>query len=351
MRQKPPHRLLQWEFWPSWLFYIPVAAHYALLSARYGSATLPTCANPGFYTGGLIGESKFLILDALQKSSPDFTARTHFVDSGSNRIATLRPWIEQGHLNFPFILKPDIGQRGSGFKVVGSFTDIEDYLATMTAPAVAQPYIPGPHEAGIFYYRFPGDARGRILAITHKVFPYLEGDGRRTLEQLVFDDPRASLIAPTYLGRFHNRKNSIPAAGEKIRLVEAGNHAQGCIFQDGMESLWSETLETRVDEISQGVDGFFIGRYDVRYSCPEKLRRGEEFTILELNGASSEATSAYDAAKSLPESYALLFRQWKLVFAIAAANRRRGHRSSSAATIIKELLRYRSLKSTHPPAD
>jgi hypothetical protein len=221
----------------------------------------------------------------------------------------------------------------------------------MTAPAVTQPYIEGPHEAGLFYYRFPGDSRGRILAITHKVFPYLEGDGRRTLEQLVLDDPRASLMAPTYLARFHNRKNEIPAPGEKIRLVEAGNHAQGCIFKDGMETLWSESLESRVDEISKGVEGFFIGRYDVRYSCREKLRRGEEFTILELNGASSEATSAYDAAKSLPQSYALLFRQWRLVFAIAAVNRSRGHHPASAATILKELRRYRSLKSTHPPAD
>ena len=351
MRSSPPHKLLQWEFWPSWLFYIPVAAHYALLSARYGSATLPTCANPGLYTGGLIGESKFLILDALQKSSPAFTAPTYFLPSGQNRIETVKNLITQGHLAFPFILKPDIGQRGSGFKVVGSHGDIEDYFATMTASAVAQPYVRGPHEAGLFYYRFPGDSRGRILAITHKVFPYLEGDGCRTLEQLVLDDPRASLIASTYLARFHNRKKDIPAPGEKIRLVEAGNHAQGCIFKDGMETLFTESLESRVDEISKSVEGFFIGRYDVRYSCPEKLRRGEEFTILELNGASSEATSAYDAAKSLPESYALLFRQWRLVFAIADANRRRGHHCASAATIVKELLRYRSLKSTHPPAD
>jgi hypothetical protein len=89
----------------------------------------------------------------------------------------------------------------------------------------------------------------------------------------------------------------------------------------------------------------------VRYSCPEKLRNDGEFTILELNGASSEATSAYDAGKSLPESYALLFKQWRLVFAIAAANRRLGHRPASAASIIQEILRYRSLQTTHPPAD
>ena len=345
------HRLPHWEFWPSWLFYTPVAVCYTLLSARYGSATLPTCANPGFFTGGLIGESKFTILDALQRTSPSHTARTFLIPSGDDRSDILDRLLASGDLDYPFILKPDIGQRGSGFKVVHQPSDYRAYLFAMPSPAVAQPYVAGPHEAGLFYYRFPGSPRGRLLAITHKIFPHLEGDGRRTLQELILADPRAAVIAPTYLRRLANRLADIPSAGEKIRLVEAGNHAQGCIFQDGMETLWSERLEARVDEISRGVEGFFIGRYDVRYACPEKLRNDGEFTILELNGASSEATSAYDASKSLASCYALLFRQWSLVFQISAANRALGHRPSSAATILCELRRYRSLKSTHPAAD
>ncbi len=345
------HRIPHWEFWPSWLFYTPVAACYAFLAARYGSATLPTCANPGFFTGGLIGESKFTILDALQRTSPSHTARTFLIPSGDERSGILDRLVAEGALDFPFILKPDIGQRGSGFKVIHQPSDYRAYLAAMSAPAVAQPYVAGPHEAGLFYYRFPGSPRGSLLAITHKIFPHLEGDGRRNLRDLILADPRAAAIAPTYLRRLANRLAEIPAPGEKIRLVEAGNHMQGCIFQDGMESLWSERLEARVDEISQDIDGFFIGRYDVRYASPEKLRRDGEFTILELNGASSEATSAYDASKSLARCYALLFRQWSLVFKISAANRALGHQSSSAKTILKELRRYRSLQSTHPAAD
>ena len=55
--------------------------------------------------------------------------------------------------------------------------------------------------------------------------------------------------------------------------------------------------------------GFFVGRYDVRFSSVEGLRAGEGLKILELNGAASEATSAYDAKKSLGEAYRILFRQ------------------------------------------
>ncbi len=112
-------------------------------------------------------------------------------------------------------------------------------------------------------------------------------------------------------------------AGESLKLVEAGNHAQGCIFRDGAH-LWSEELERRVDEISQRLDGFFIGRYDIRYSSDDDLRAGKNFQIIELNGAASEATNIYDARNSLWSAYRTLFRQWELVFAIGAANRARG---------------------------
>jgi hypothetical protein len=115
--------------------------------------------------------------------------------------------------------------------------------------------------------------------------------------------------------------------------------------------LWSEQLEARIDEISRSVPGFFIGRYDVRYASQAVLRRGEGFAILELNGAASEATSAYDASRSLLAAYRLLFEQWRLVFAIAAANRRRGHRADSLGRLLGEWREYRRRSTCHPVAD
>src|SRR4029450_5135588 len=96
-----------------------------------------------------------------------------------------------------------------------------------------------------------------------------------------------------------------------------------CIFRDGM-SIWSPELEARIDDISQKLPGFFIGRYDIRYACEAELRAGENFQIIELNGAASEATSIYDARNSIFAAYRTLFQQWDLVFAVGAANRKRG---------------------------
>src|SRR6266496_2420114 len=67
-------RWSRWEFWPAWLFYIPVAFMYAWLALKYRGATLPALANPGQQNGGLVGESKADILAALQAVAPKNTA-------------------------------------------------------------------------------------------------------------------------------------------------------------------------------------------------------------------------------------------------------------------------------------
>jgi len=176
------------------------------------------------------------------------------------------------------------------------------------------------------------------------------GDGRHTLEELIRADPRASLVAGTYLRRFSSEKARVLAAGESFRLVEAGNHCQGAIFLDGGRLL-SVTLQKRIDEISQSIPGFFVGRFDVRYSSEEALRDGQDFQIIELNGASSEATNIYDPRNSLGNTYRTLFRQWEIVFAIADENRRRGMRTMSVRTILEKFSQYRRQAALHPVSD
>ena len=139
-------------------------------------------------------------------------------------------------------------------------------------------------------------------------------------------------------------------SSQALRLVEAGNHAQGCIFRDGI-GLLSRQLEDRISSISEGLPGFYVGRYDVRFASHEQFVRGEWFTTLELNGAASEATSAYDSSKSLREAYQILFKQSELVFAIGDQNRRLGCRRNSLAKIFSEWLRYREYGLCHPLAD
>jgi len=345
-------RWTRWEFWPPWLFYAPVALKYIGLAIRFRGFTLPTAANPGIFSGGFVGESKIATLRDLNVTSPEFTAEAHLVEAATpaERAASLRQICQQHRVDYPFILKPDVGQRGLGVKVIRAPEQAAAYLQQTAAPLVVQRYAPGPYEAGIFYYRFPHEPHGRIFTITEKIFPTITGNGRDSIEELVWKDERARFLASKYLQRLGDRRTEIPATGETVKLVEAGNHAQGCIFRDGSH-LWSEALEHRIDAISQRLDGFFIGRYDIRYSSADDLRAGSNFQIIELNGAASEATNIYDARNSLSFAYRTLFRQWELVFAIGAANRRSGSPTTKLPLLWRKWRETTALVATYPLAD
>lgn len=345
-------RWRRWEFWPAWVFYPPVASYCLWLAVKYRGLTLPTAANPGIFSGGMVGESKSAMLEELQATSPEFTAEAGLVlgDSVETRLRSLDAICARLRLAFPFILKPDVGQRGVGIKLIRSRPQAEDYLRRTSAPLIVQRYVPGPCEIGIFYYRFPHESRGHIFAITEKIFPKLVGDGRHTIGHLIERDPRARFVARTYLKRFATRRDEVLGMGEELRLVEAGNHAQGCVFRDGMR-LCTQALERRIDQISRKLSGFFIGRYDIRFSTEDDLCAGKNFQIIELNGAASEATSIYDPRNSIFDAYRTLFRQWNLVFAIGAANHKRGCASTRLLLVWQKWREYSRMAATYPVAD
>jgi len=291
-------------------------------------------------------------LKELFMTSPEFTAEAELIAGGTlaERLRSLDEIRARLGMDLPFILKPDVGQRGAGIKLIRSPEQAVSYLRQTSAPLVVQRYAPGPHEAGIFYYRFPHESLGHIFAITEKLFPILVGDGNSTLTELVWRDSRARFMAEKYLQRFSERQNDILAVGEELKLVEAGNHAQGCIFRDGSR-LCTPALAARIGDISKKLTGFFIGRYDIRYSSEEDLRAGKNFQIIELNGAASEATSIYDPRNSIFAAYRTLFRQWDLVFAIGAANRKRGCAPTKFSLVWRKWREYSQVAATYPAAD
>jgi hypothetical protein len=334
------------------MFYPPVVLYCLWLAIKYRGFNVPTVANPGIFTGGIVGESKMDMLKNLSATSPQFTAEAALVkgDTFAARLDSFERQRARLRLTYPFMIKPDVGQRGTGVKLIQNQEQAEAYLRQCAAPVIIQRYAPGPFEAGIFCYRFPHEPRGRIFSITEKVFPVIVGDGMSTVGQLIRNDVRARLIERTYRRRFAARWEEVLPANETLRLVEAGNHAQGCIFRDGMH-LNSPQLEARINDISQQLDGFFIGRFDIRYGSESELRVGNNFQIVELNGAAAEAASIYDSRNSLWSAYRTLFHQWELVFAIGAANRDRGHAPIKTRQVWRAWRAYARTALEYPVAD
>jgi len=315
-------RALRWEFWPMWLFYAPVGVWVLYLAGRYRGLSTMTAANPGIPDGGTVGESKF---DILSKLPADCVIPSALIAPGDvfARVELVREHLEMAGWQFPVVMKPDVGQRGAGVKLASNAGDVETYFSQVADPVVVQPYHPGPFEAGVFYYRRPGAERGRILSITDKHFPVIVGDGVSTVEQLIWAHPRYRLQGDTFIARHADALQRVLDSGERLALGIAGNHCQGTLFLDGRD-LITPALEERVDLIARGFEGFFVGRFDIRYRDVERFKAGTDLAIVELNGATAESTNIYDPHTTLFDAYRQLFRQWSIVFSIGAANRAAG---------------------------
>jgi hypothetical protein len=329
-------RMTRWEFWPPWAAYAPVVCYVLGLAAKHRSLTVFTAANPAILAGGFIGESKIAILRGL---GPHSVARSLFVAASlplEAKRARVNAFLAAENLDVPIVVKPNEGQRGSGVVVARTRGELEACLARCRVDTIVQEYVPG-LEFGIFYVRRPGDARGRILSITEKRLPSVTGDGSRTLEALILSDPDTIGMALFHLRQQANRLGEIPRCGEVISLGDCGSHCRGARFYDA-GALLTPALETAIDAVAARFAGFYFGRFDLRVPSLDALRRGEDLTILELNGVTSEATHIYDPRVSLTEAYRVLFEQWRLAFAIGAVNAARGARVSSLAELV-DLLR------------
>ena len=331
-------KLWRWEFWPMWLFYAPLAPFLAYLSLRYRSLTCWTAADPGIPQGGVVGESKQHILSQLPQQ---WVADYSLIAPGevSSRVQSLLDTMQKRGWQFPIILKPDAAQRGYGLKLAKNAGDVQAHLEAHRDGVLAQVYHPGPHEAGIFYYRFPDEATGHIFSITDKVFPYVVGDGQTRLEELIWRHPRLRMQVRVFLSRYADVLDSVPGADEKVRLAVAGNHCQGTLFKDGSH-LITEKLTQTIDDIAQHFDGFYFGRFDVRYADEQSLKQSKNFAIIELNGVTSESTTIYDPSWSIFSAYGTLFRQWSILYRIGDQNRHRGHRPEGIGSLLKLVVEH-----------
>lgn len=327
------HPWFQWEFWPVWLFYLPIVPWIAWLMLRYRSCTVWTAANPGIPHGGVVGESKFAILSQIPSPWRTPSALLES-DALANRLTAFANICRVHQWSFPLILKPDVGQRGEGVKIVRDEQDVAKYLEERATPIIIQTYHPGPFEAGVFYVRVPGDCSGRIFSITDKQFPIVFGDGKSTLRELILAHARYRFQKQVFFERHTSELERVLQLGERFQLSHTGNHCQGTLFLDGSHLITTQ-LEKRFDEIARMFDGFFFGRFDVRYRSVDGFLAGEDFSIVELNGVTSESTNLYDPKHTLWQAYSILAKQWSLLFRIGDANRRAGYKPTAFVSLCR----------------
>ncbi|MCL9783310.1 D-alanine--D-alanine ligase [Vibrio sp. S4M6] len=345
-----------YEFLPGWLFYTPVVIQSLFQGLRYADWRLPLIANPSIHLSGMVGESKHDILSlagdkANQWISP-FITLTKSELPESEQLTHALTSMSDKHLNFPVVAKPDMGCRGAGVKLIQDKAGLEEYIHSFPVGAryLLQEKAPYQAEAGVFYVRYPGEERGKIFSITLKYAPVVVGDGEKTLEQLIAACPRAGKLQHLYRPRHEDKLQQVIAKGEEFQLAFSGSHCRGSIFRDGNQFI-TEKLASKLDQIFNDIDGFHYGRLDIKFKDINQFMRGEDFTILEINGASSEAAHIWDSRTPLTDIFSTLLTQYRILFDIGAKQKQRGHKAPSITSLLKAWKEEKILTAQYPSTD
>ncbi|UXP32998.1 hypothetical protein N6H18_03385 [Reichenbachiella agarivorans] len=312
-------KIFRWEFWPFSVFYFPVLFYWLWSTIRARSIFFFTASNPGIEFGGMLGESKMKIFDLIPAQ---YIPKTFRLTPDVSSTELLMHVKDRG-MDFPFILKPDIGERGWMVELIKSEEQLNRYLEDIQVDFLVQEFVPYEVELGVFYYHYPDQPRGTVSSIVMKDMLKVVGDGVQTVEQLMQQDARAKMHLQRLWLKEPIKLRHIPSRGEIVELVSIGNHCLGTTFLNG-NHLINDKLIAVFDRVSQQIEGFYFGRYDLRCRSLDDLYRGEYFKVLELNGAGAEPAHIYHPGFSLIQAYKDIIHHLQVLTDISILNRKRG---------------------------
>ncbi|HEC41664.1 MAG TPA: hypothetical protein ENI20_02405 [Bacteroides sp.] len=317
-------KISSFEFWPFWLFYLPMYFYGLFLAIRSCSFTYFTATNPGMKYGGAFGTSKY---DVLQRIKAELVPQGILIRN-EDRLNPIQPEylkqvLDDRGLKFPIIAKPDVGERGKGVELTENMQDLEVYLSEHHGLIILQEYISLPMELGIFYYCSPDKSVKEITSVVIRDFLRVEGDGLKTMRELINGNMRAQTRRNYFYRKFRDNLDVIPQKGSSVLLEPIGNHVRGTCFLNG-NYLINEDLLKMISGIAEDIKGFDYGRFDIRVENLDKLYMGEGIKILELNGVNSEPAHIYDPNYKLFHAYRDIAKHMKIIYEISLYNHRKG---------------------------
>lgn len=312
-------KISNYEYWPWWFFYLPMAPYWLYLVFKTRSFTYFTSVNPGIEAGGFYGESK---IDILNKINPRFLPKTVFIDRKSDFEKAIY-LVTSSYLTFPLIAKPNIGERGTNVAKIETIAQLKNYHLTSPEDYIVQEFIDYPIEFGVLFSRLPNERKGKVSSLTMKEFLTVTGDGKSTIKELIEASTRARFQLEVLESKLGEGIHKNLPENEKLLLEPIGNHCRGTKFINA-NHLINEKLDEVFSRIAESFEGFYYGRFDMKVASIEDLYRGENIKIMELNGVSSDPGHIYDPNYRLWKAYRDLRWHWKRSAEISIHNQKRG---------------------------
>ena len=313
------YHLTHWESWPYSIQLVPLIPVWCWYCLRSRSWWFFTTANPSLTFGGFQGEGKREMYDQL----PPGTYPKSLYLSPLLSVAEAEQQLTAHQFTYPIAVKPNIGMASILFRRIDSPEAFRQYHRAMPVDYLVQTFIDYPLEVTVFYYRFPEAATGTITGFVRRQFLEVIGDGRATLWALLQSYERGDFRLEEIRANHANQLDYVVPDGEHYCLNYALNLTRG-IDLVSLAHEKDDRLLRVFDQLSHYTGHFYYGRYDVKCQSVDDLKRNQNFTILEFNGAGAAPHHIYNSGHSLFRAYQIILHHWRVLYQISAENYRRG---------------------------
>jgi hypothetical protein len=312
--------LTHWEQWHYNIKYALLSPVWLWYSLRARSFYFFTPANPTLTFGGFEGGPKREIYELLPNER---IPRSIYIDPAWP-LEKVESEMKTAGLSYPIAVKPNVGMMGLMFRKLDTREELSVYHKTMTAAYILQELVSYPIEVSVFYYRMPGQQKGTITGFVRKEALEVTGDGVSTLETLMQQlVNRPGFKLEEWKAKHKSRLNDVIPAGELFKLSWVANLSRGARLVS-LENEKDDALLQVFDEISHAAKQLYYGRYDIKCSSVEDLKKGRNFTILEFNGTGAEPHHMYGNGNNLFQAFRIISHHWQALYSIARYHYKHG---------------------------
>ncbi len=331
--------LVRWRYWPMEIFYFPLTVYvFTIGFIRTRKLFYFSAANPKVSMGGFACDSKYDIIRRVPQAHKPVT----FLVKRCDNFMEVVKRIKQYDMQFPLMVKPDIGEGGFLVKKMNCFAEFNQYHHRHSMDYIVQEFVADPLELSILLHNSDGGLH--ISSITERKYLVLKGDGRSTVRQLIEQHPTA----------MHRQRNIKKMLAGQLDIVVGkdtlyepsciGNWDYGATYVDRSEIINKYILKV-FKQLNTEVDLFNYSRIDLKCASVHEFLQGK-FKVLEINGVKGEPIHIYDRKTSILKAYGEIFKHWEYILEISQRNIRNGATCPGLFEGLRLLWKHRKLKLT-----